>query len=71
MSPVEVLVVLKVYNSADSDQLDCKVKLSGTNVFEGVRESVKQGMVTRPLPPTLTGMMSAASNHVSVALSNS
>ena len=56
----------KVHSSSNSHQLQCKLKFSGSSVLEGVRESVRQDLVTLPVPSSLTGMTSAAKNVFSV-----
>ena len=51
----------------DSDEtISCKIKFSGTNVLEGIKESVACGCVTLPVPAVLKSLPRCSTNRVTV-----
>ena len=48
--------------------ITCKIKFSGTNVLEGVKESVVCGCVSLPVPMVLTSLPRCSSNKVTVEI---
>ena len=62
---------LKSRPLSDSNEIvTCKVKLSGSNVFEGIKESVACGCVSLPVPAVLTSLPRCSTNRVTVEIEN-
>ena len=49
-----------------TDPIQCKVKLAGSNVLEGIKQCVVMGSVTLPVPQSLTCMPGLASTSVTL-----
>ena len=48
----------------------CKVKFSGSNVLEGIKESVAYGCVALPVPTVLKSLPQCSTNRVTVEIEN-
>ena len=56
---------------SDSNEIvTCKVKFSGSNVLEGIKESVACGCVTTPIPTVLKSLPRCSTNRVTVEIEN-
>ena len=54
--------------SESNETVTCKVKFSGSNVFEGIKESVAYGCVALPVPTVLTSLPQCSTNRVTVEI---
>ena len=50
------------------EDITCKIKFSGSNVLEGIKESVACGCVTLPVPVVLTSLPRCSTNRVTVEM---
>ena len=50
------------------DNIQCKLKLAGPNVLEGVKQCVVSDLISLPVPDILTAMCSSGSNSVHIQL---
>lgn len=49
-----------------SDYVTCKIKFSGPNVFEGIKEAIAEDCFTLPVPEVITKTTGLASNSVTL-----